>query len=113
MAAFEIAVMLPLLFVIAYYGYLIKALDNKIFSYQGILKGMFIILNFWLILIPVVLAVELVDINEPTEGDYEVLTDIILIIYRVIIFLNVFLTAWFLVVIIFGSIQSATGQKSE
>lgn len=101
MANYEVAVILPVIFVIGYYGYLINIIKQEMFEAHGFLKSIFLIVNFWLLLFPISLAI---DINANNSGT-DIIKNTLANMYKGMIYLNLFFTFYFVTFIMVSMIR--------
>ncbi len=102
MANFEVAVILPVIFVIGYYGYLISIIKQEMFEVHGFLKSFFLIFNFWLLLFPMSLAIDFVGFNSGTIA----MKDTLSAMYLGMVYINWFMTIYFLVFLFISTMRS-------
>ena len=87
-----------ILFVIAYYIYIVRAINLDIFSNNDLsflhsgIKLLFILLNFWLLLLPINMAGRY---NEYIGGASAITSNLDLF-YQIILYANYFFSAYFL-----------------
>ena len=93
-----IAVILVVIFVIIVYFFLLISLfAERTFTEHGMIKLLFLMIAFWVLLLPITMAVQYNDANGgPTE-----VTDLLELLYQIMVWLNsfiiVYFVLWFLV----------------
>ncbi len=88
-----IAVILTVIFVIFVYFFLLVGLfTQRTFTEHGLIKLLFFMIAFWVLLIPITMAVQYNDVN----GGPAAVTDMLELLYRIMIWLNSFIIVYFI-----------------
>ena len=88
----SIAVAIIVIFVISVYFFILaKLFTERQFTEHGMIKLMFFMIAFWILLIPLNVAVQFND----DQGGPAAVTDNVNTLYRVMIYLNYFITVYF------------------
>jgi hypothetical protein len=107
-ATMPIAVILAVIFVISiYFLVLINAFTTKQFTEHGLLKLLFLMVAYWILLLPVNIAIQYNDFN---GGPINV-SDGLTLLYQIIIYLNSFITVYFVLWFIVQVIKKMSGTK--
>lgn len=97
-----LAVIISVIFVLAiYFLILINLFNQRAFTEHGLLKILFLMIAFWAILFPINMAVLYNDANGGPAG----VTDNLETMYQVMIYLNYFITFYFVLWFIFQLIK--------
>ena len=89
----SIAVAIIVIFVISVYFFILaKLFTERQFTEHGLIKLMFFMIAFWILLLPLNVAVQFND----DQGGPAAVTDNVNTLYRVMIYLNFFITVYFL-----------------
>lgn len=105
-----ISVILTVMFVIGVYFFvLIRLFTDRQFSEHGMVKLLFYLIAFWVMLLPLNMAVQYNDFN----GGPSVVTDHLNLLYTIIVWLNYFITVYFMLWFIVQILKKVGNTKNK
>ena len=109
-AQMPIAVILTVIFVVSIYFFLlIRLLTERQFTEHGLIKLLFYMTAFWIMLLPVNMAIQFNDFN----GGPSVVTDHLELLYEIMVWLNWFIGFYFLLWIIVQMLKKVGNTKNK